>query len=355
MRHVRILNLFISSILPKSAAFGSFERKGVSACFHCGRFQSSRLYYNYNNSIATIALHQQRYYNSQFNNSNSNSISNSSSSSNSTSKDRVDNIPYKKYANAHVNSRPAEPSIAIHKLSIQNRPNEALAIYLKLLAEGGFPSREALYQLTRALYKSDNLLGMYAMHDTLLSYYNHHPPSKRGSRAMIYMYTMLIQLIAKITRPVDMNTITELCKEMKQFQTCSTNIVLYNTLIKTLLQQNQLTQAKALLDELTVQKIQPSIITYGILMKDASRRKDIHSMLKYLDDIEKQPNITPDHAIVSILITTLCDMDEFDKAKDMVEKLHKIDDLVGTKYRQQLLRTIDRRRRKQEKKKTSNS
>lgn len=344
MRHVRILNLFISSILPKSAAFGNAERKGVSACFHCGKFQSSRLYHynNNNHSISTIALHQQRHYNSNNNNS--------TLYSSSTSKDRADNIniPHKKYANAHVNSRPAEPSIAIHKLSIQNRPNEALAIYLKLLAEGGFPSREALYQLTRALYKSDNLLGMYAIHDTLLSYYNHHPPSKRGSRAMIYMYTMLIQLIAKITRPVDMNTITKLCKEMKQFQTCSTNIVLYNTLIQTLLQQNQLTQAKALLNELTVQNIQPSIITYGILMKDASRRKDIDSMLKYLDDIEKQPNITPDHAIVSILITTLCDMNEFDKAKDMVEKLHKIDDLVGTKYRQQLLRTIERRRRKKD-------
>ncbi|CAO3618476.1 unnamed protein product [Mucor hiemalis] len=337
MRHVRILNLFISSILPKST-FNIVERKGVSACFHCGKFQSSSVYNNNNKSISTIALHQQRYYNSSIN----------SNSSNNSSKDhvlRVDNLPHKKYANANVNSRPAEPSIAIQKLSIQNRPNEALAVYLKLLSEGGFPSREALYQLTRALYKSDNLLGMYAIHDTLLSYYNHHPPSKRGSRAMIYMYTMLIQLITKITRPVDMNTITELCKEMKQFQTC-TNIVLYNTLIKTLLQQNQLTQAKALMNELNVQNIQPTIITYGILMKDASRRKDIDSMLNYLDDIEKQPNISPDHAIVSILITTLCDLNEFDKAKDMVEKLHRIDDLVGTKYRQQLLRSIEQRRKK---------
>lgn len=338
MRHVRILSLFISSILPTQSPFIQTQRKGLRTCLHCGKFQL----YNNNkkNGIMSMVAQQQqssvRYYSSET--LNNNNIPNSN----------------KKYTSAHIHSRPAEPSIAIHKLSSQGRPTEALSIYLKLLSEGGFPSREALYQLTRALYKSDNLLGMYAIHDTLISYYNHNLPSKRNSRAMIYMYTMLINLITKSTKPVDMNTILNLCKEMKQFNEKSTDsIVLYNTLLKTLLQQNQVLQAQALLHELKRQNIQPTIITFGILMKDASRRKDIESMMNYLDEIEQQPNISPDYAIVSILITTLCDAHEFDRAKDMVEKLHKTvkaDDLVGAKYRQQLLKTIDQRRKKSRKK-----
>ncbi|KAG2214338.1 hypothetical protein INT47_000894 [Mucor saturninus] len=252
----------------------------------------------------------------------------------------------KKYAAAHVNSRPAEPSIAINKLSVQGRANEALAIYLKLLAEGGFPSRESLYQLIRGLYKSNNLIGMYAVHDTLISFYSQNQPSKRSARSMIYMYTMLINLIANNTRPVDMKTITQLCKEMNRFNN-QVNVVLYNTLIKSLLSQGQLESAHAMLDDLK-KHTQPTLVTFGIFMKDASRRKDISTLLRYLDDLD-QSRLTPDYAITSIVVTTLCDMQEFDKAIEMVERLHNTEEagrLSGAKFRLQLLRSIEHRRQK---------
>jgi pentatricopeptide repeat protein len=307
MRHVRILNLFISSILPTSI---KIQRKSITTCLSCGKFQTNKI------------LYQQRNHTQLVDNSNLT----------------------KKFANAHVNSRPAEPSIAINKLSTQGRANEALAIYLKLLAEGGFPSRESLYQLIRGLYKSNNLIGMYAVHDTLISFYSHNTPSKRSARAMIYMYTMLINLIANNTRPVDMTTITQLCKEMNQFNG-EANIVLYNTLIKSLLNQGQLESAHAMLTDLK-RNTQPTLITFGIFMKDASKRKDIPTMLRYLDEIE-QSTMTPDYAIVSILVTTLCHMHEFDKAKEMVEKVHKAAEagpFIGTKFKLQLLRSIELKR-----------
>ncbi|KAI9274101.1 hypothetical protein EDC94DRAFT_119886 [Helicostylum pulchrum] len=298
MRYARVLNIFISSIIPTL----SVQRKSITACVGCGKFQN-------------VFHQQQQRYHSHL----------------------AELTTVKKYSNTHVNARPAEPSIAIYKLSLLGRSNEALAIYLKLLEEEGFPSREALYQLTRALYKSNNLVGMYAVHDTLISYYRQNPPSKRSARAMIYMYTMLINLIVNNTRPVDMRTITHLCKEINQFYT-GTNIVMYNTLIKTLLRQGRLESAQAMLQEV-YKNTKPTVVTYGILIKDASRRKDIPRLMAYLDEMN-QNDVPADYAIVSILVTTLCDLRGFDKAIDMVETLHRISDLVPPKFRVQLLSSI---------------
>lgn len=301
MRYARVLNMFISSILPTL----SVQRKSIAACVGCGRFQN--------------VIQQQQRYHSHL----------------------AELTTVKKYSNTHVNSRPAEPSIAIYKLSLLGRSNEALAIYLKLLEEEGFPSREALYQLTRGLYKSNNLVGMYAVHDTLISYYRQNPPSKRSARAMIYMYTMLINLIVNNTRPVDMRTITHLCKEINQFFYTGTNIVMYNTLIKTLLSQGRVEIAQAMLQEV-YKNTKPTVITYGILIKDASRRKDIPRLMGYLDEMNEH-DVAADYAIVSILVTTLCDSRGFDKAINMVETLHRISNLVPPKFRAQLLGSIQHR------------
>lgn len=306
MRHVRILNLFISSILPPQPV-----RKSITNCIACGRFQ---MLSSSPSSFSSFSSFSTRRY-----------LSTSS-----------------KYTNLPANARPAEPSIAITKLASQGRPNEALAIYLQLIQDGGFPSRESLYQLTRALYKSSNLQGMYAIHDTLISYYSIHPASNRSARSMIYMYTMLINLIAK-NKPVNFDTIRILCKEMTQFTT-TINTVLYNTLIKTLLDNNQVTQAHTLFKDLISNTtLNPTIITYTIMMKDASKRKDYDRILEYLNDIQSK-NIIMNYAVVSIVVDTLCDVNEFDKAIEVVNAIHhpkKKDELSSPKYRIQLLKSIE--------------
>ncbi|CEP14632.1 hypothetical protein [Parasitella parasitica] len=217
-----------------------------------------------------------------------------------------------KYAHLQVNARPAEPSIAITKLARQGRTNEALAVYLQLIQEGGFPSRESLYQLTRALYKSSNLQGMVAIRDTLIAHYSNsnsissisvsstsslapRPASKREARSMIYTYTMLINLMAK-HKLVNLETIRLLCKEMSQFTT-KTSIVLYNTLIKTLLETNQPSQAHAIFEDLLISTtLSPTISTYTILMKDASVRKQYGRLLNYLNDMQSR-DITITYAL----------------------------------------------------------
>lgn len=303
MRHVRIFNLFVSNFLPVQLPV----RKTLSTCIHCGRFQMTP-------RIITpmISFH---------------------------------------HTTAH---RPAEPSIAITKLSSQGRPSEALSIYLKLLQDGKFPSQESLYQLTRAMYRASDMVGMFTIHDTLLSYYSKQPKiSNRSSRSLKYMYTMLINLIASSTKPVDMAVICSLCKEMTLF-TSINNIVLYNVLIKTLLQQKRVEQAHALYDDLISNQIQPSIMTFAIFLKDASTRKDMPRFMKYLDELEKYDNVYIDYSIVSIVVTTLCDLQAFDKAVDLVEKLQlevKRDEMITPKYRNLLLNVIESRRKLSDQKK----
>jgi aminopeptidase N len=258
-----------------------------------------------------------------------------------------DSKPKDKYVCQYIKVRPAEPSIAIKKLSTQRRSMEALSVYLKLVRDGGVPSRESLHLLIRSLYISKNLLGLNAVHDTLVEHYRHHKLSRRNARAMIYMYTMLINLVAKTTYPTDLEAIRRLCNELQLFAHHA-NTPLYNTLIKTLLQVNQIQQAQALFDDMKVYS-KPNMVTYGILMKDASRRRDFKRLMACLDEIEKSAELEIDYATVSVIVTTLCSVQRFDKAVEVVQKVHianKRDEFSSPKYRDRLLQLIDFKRRK---------
>jgi pentatricopeptide repeat protein len=311
MRHVRILNQFISSILPQPPTPLLQRSKSLTACLGCGRFQlTPRIMFS------TMSLVQNTHIN-------------------------------KKYECQYIKVRPAEPSIAIKKLSTQRRSLEALGVYLKLVRDGGVPSREALHLLIRSLYISKNLLGLNAIHDTLVEHYRHHKLSRRNARAMIYMYTMLINLVAKTTYPTDLEAIRRLCSELQQFSQHA-NTPLYNTLIRTLLQVNQVQQAHALFEDMKLYS-KPTMVTYGILMKDASRRRDFKQLMSCLDDIEKGDGLEIDYATVSVIVTTLCSVQRFDKAIEVVQKIHvanKRDELSSPKYRDRLLQLIDFKRRK---------
>ncbi|KAI8879416.1 hypothetical protein K501DRAFT_256830 [Backusella circina FSU 941] len=253
-------------------------------------------------------------------------------------------MPNKKYENIHPKSRPAEPCIAIIKLSTQGRGNEALSIYLKLLDDGGFPSSEAQYQLTRSLYKSSNLLGMHALHDTLISYYKTHTLSRRSGRNLIYMYTMLINLICKNTKPVDMNSITHLCKEMADLE-LDGSIPLYNTLIKLFLDRNQLEDAKSIYNDLLKKGMEPSKETFGILMHYAAKKKDIPQLILYLDEMDRY-GIEPDYATMTVIIIALCKTKNIDTAKQLLEDLHSLYAFVNDDYKNTLLKKIERRLKK---------
>ncbi|KAI8994544.1 hypothetical protein BDB01DRAFT_773122 [Pilobolus umbonatus] len=261
-----------------------------------------------------------------------------------------------KYTKTPPQSRPAQPSLAIKNLATQGRAKDALSCYLKLIEEGGYPSQEAIYQLIRILNGTSDLYGMFAVHDTLISYYKIHPPSVRTLKLLRYAYTMLINMIANHTAPTDIDTILKLCREMAILNV-SESVVLYNTLIKAYLRDGHISKAEQIYDEMIKQKLTPSTVTFIILLHDASRRKDIPRLLSYMDQMDRY-SIPVDYGIVSIITSTLCDLRQYQLAAQLVNKINlemNIHELISNRYRQQLIEYIEKRRlrsRRKRRKKT---
>ncbi|KAG1056884.1 hypothetical protein G6F46_002737 [Rhizopus delemar] len=258
MRPARVLNLFISNILPRhESLLLRLQRRNPSTCLGCGRFQSRwkflRSYSTQPNTIDTSKI------------------------------------------------RTTETCISIVKLAKQRRPSEALSTYLKLVEQGGFPNQEALYSLARSLYVNNHLVGMQALYDTLDQLYNTCPFSNRTQRSLTYIYTMFINLIARTTG--DMQAIQKVCQNMSQ-PIMRGNVVIYNTLIKTFLENGDIENAKKAYEELKRHSA-PTVATFGIWMKDAVERRDMKAMMRYLDEMEAY-SIPPDYAMVDMVVSVLC-------------------------------------------------
>ncbi|KAG0181667.1 hypothetical protein DFQ28_005882 [Apophysomyces sp. BC1034] len=226
----------------------------------------------------------------------------------------------------------------ITDLASNGRVDDALDSYLALFQDGAFPTKEALYQLTRSLYRSSHLKGLYAVHHTLLAYYRFHPPSERRLRAMIYMYTMMIDLLTRQQRnPTE--AIQKLCKEMAGFGLRG-NVVFYNVLIKSFIARRDEEGVRAMFDELQ-KHMQPTLQTYSMLMRASAQRQDLDHVLELLDDMDRRHTV-PDRVIIGILVQTLCVLNQFDAASKFVIEIDEINStLLGPKYRRQLLESIE--------------
>lgn len=298
MRPARVLNLFISNILPRhESLLLRLQRRNPSTCLGCGRFQSRwkflRSYSTQPNTIDTSKI------------------------------------------------RTTETCISIVKLAKQRRPSEALSTYLKLVEQGGFPNQEALYSLARSLYVNNHLVGMQALYDTLDQLYNTCPFSNRTQRSLTYIYTMFINLIARTTG--DMQAIQKVCQNMSQ-PIMRGNVVIYNTLIKTFLENGDIENAKKAYEELKRHSA-PTVATFGIWMKDAVERRDMKAMMRYLDEMEAY-SIPPDYAMVDMVVSVLCHVNKHRIAKKFIEELHaEAEGLVPKKFKKQLLLKIIKHRK----------
>ncbi|KAI9482699.1 MAG: hypothetical protein EXX96DRAFT_555354 [Benjaminiella poitrasii] len=310
MRHVRILNILIPNQL-------SLKRRLFTPCLGCGRLTIPFRPYTQavpanNTTTATIT-------------------------------------PPPKYAHLPARARPAEPSIAITKLAAQGRATDALDVYLGLLRNGGFPSRKSLYQLTEVMYRTSNLRGMYVIHHTLTAYYNQDSAaqSKRNARSLNYLSAMLINLIVKETQPIDWNMIRTIFSRLPRFSTEKTKIVIYNTLIGTLLDKNYVREARGLLDDLERQNVKPTLVTYKILMKDACKRKELDYLIYLLDAFAKDETLEIGCVITSIVAKALCNVHEFDKAIKLADELYcpsEKDRLSSLAFKQDLVAYVEKKR-----------
>lgn len=153
---------------------------------------------------------------------------------------------------------------------------------------------------------------------------------------------MFINMVARTTK--SMQTIEQLCQDMSCYVKRG-NIALYNTLLKVFLNNNDVRKADRLYRQIKRHST-PTAMTYGILMNYASKRRDLRSMIKYLDDMAAY-SIPVDYAIIEITVSTLCRVKAFDLAEEMVKELHRgCEKLVPPRFQQHLLCKIDVRKKR---------
>ncbi|KAI8086541.1 uncharacterized protein BX664DRAFT_336112 [Halteromyces radiatus] len=264
--------------------------------------------------------------------------------------------------------RDATTSIAIIQYAKKGRADMCLQYYLRLLeTQGTLPSHEALHQLARVLYIKQHVRGLYVLHDTLFVYHKLHPPSGRQSRNLIYIYTMLINLLSqrlpvkssihpnngnktgkKIQKQTKQlaettKTVIQLCQEMHQLGLTGTR-PFYNSLVAFCVKKNDMELAWSLCQELTTLH-SPTAYTYSILLHMTRKQKDYDQMMTLLDEMEKD-GIVPDHAMVSTVLLALCDQRQYKSAVNLMNRLaYHTPDLVGPKYKNVLLQTLYRHHR----------
>ncbi|KAI7850362.1 hypothetical protein BDC45DRAFT_573087 [Circinella umbellata] len=259
---------------------------------------------------------------------------------------------------------PRDISAAIIKLSRKRRTNEALHKYLKALYNNQFPSKDSLYQLAYALYRQKNLTGLYALHDTLISHYKNNTTqqttnttaqlSNRRRRSMIYLYTMLLNLISNNTprtQPLDTQSISRVCSEMAELNLAH-YAILYDTLLQLFMKRRDLSSCHELYNVMKQRQIEPTKYTYSIMLKVYGWEKDLNGMTNLLDDMYDR-KISPDAGIVGVVVFGLCRLREFDTARQFVNQLFQSSGgdawLIGIKMRERLLKNIDQFEQKRHK------
>ena len=256
-------------------------------------------------------------------------------------------------------------NVSISELLHKGRAADALYRYMRLVQYyKRMPTHETLYQLCHALYRTHNLTGLYAVHDTLLLYYKERPMSRRRRRIMLYLNTMIINLVSKssarqlthrhqIADP-PIHIVEQLCREITDLKLTTTkHVAVYNSILNMLAQHGQVDNAWMLFDHMRQNDIGPTARTYSIMLKAIARTKDFHAADHLLDDMH-QRGIVTDQAIVGGLVTALCRRNAFIAAQRLVDQMHYYSNgdarLMSTETRARLLAYITKWEKQRHKK-----
>ncbi|KAI7866809.1 hypothetical protein BDF14DRAFT_1743338 [Spinellus fusiger] len=179
--------------------------------------------------------------------------------------------------------RSASGSIAITQLSQRGDRHDALRVYMELLSKQQLPSREAIYQLTRAFFHA---------------------------------------------------------RDIDELQ-LNSNTVLYNILLKVFLNKGDYANMQMMFQNLLDKKMKPNLHTYSMMLQSAVQQRHYEKVLELLDDMEGY-DLIPDRAILSIVINAMCKVRQFDGANNLIHKafLTMNGNNMGVKFRDLLLKKI---------------
>ncbi|CDS09770.1 hypothetical protein LRAMOSA02447 [Lichtheimia ramosa] len=246
-------------------------------------------------------------------------------------------------------------NVSISELLAKGRAVDALPRYMRLVQHHKrMPTHETLYRLCHGLYQKSNLKGLYAVHDTLLFYYKERPMSQRRRRIILYLNTMIINLISKSSSrqlsqhhqmaDPPMRIIEQLCREISDLKLSTTkHVAVYNSILDMLARHHQVDNAWMLFDHMRQNDIGPTAHTYSIMLKTIAQTKDLQAADQLLEDMH-QRGIATDQVIVGGLVTALCRHNAFATAQRLVDQIYYYSNgdprLMSTETRARLLTFI---------------
>lgn len=171
---------------------------------------------------------------------------------------------------------------------------EARDQLLRILDDGSMPTNGVISEYFNACFSANDAAHALEIYKILLPRLHalRRPLSKRFQRTISYVCSMMINLIDRSNGPLDMNQVWAIYEDMKKLD-IPLNTVLYNTLLRILLERQEHSQVHAVYGEMLEKGHTPTLHTYSMLMLSMAKQGDMDGFTKLLDIMQSR-NMYPD-------------------------------------------------------------
>jgi pentatricopeptide repeat protein len=180
-------------------------------------------------------------------------------------------------------------SMLVTFLSKRGSVHEARDQVLRILEDGSMPTNGVISQYFSACFSANDAVHALEIYNILFPRLRalRRPLSKRFQKTITYVCSMMINLIGKNTEPLDMNQVWAIYEDMKQLN-IPLNTVLYNTLLRILLERQEHSQVHTVYGEMLEKGHTPTLHTYSMLMLSMAKQGDMDGFTKLLDVMQSR-------------------------------------------------------------------
>ncbi|KAJ2960867.1 hypothetical protein NQZ79_g3878 [Umbelopsis isabellina] len=183
--------------------------------------------------------------------------------------------------------------------------HDALIHIVQSFSSGIRPPKEVLYQFFLACSRANDLSSALQVYTLLIQHLqnNELPLSRRTTKSLTYVFSMVINMVDKSQKSTDINLIWNVYYDAQRLNV-PLNTVIYNTMLQALLKRQDHSQVHTVYKEMLDSGKQPSLYTYGMLMHSMSKQGDMAGFTKMLDIMQGR-NMFPDFVGWSIIMHSL--------------------------------------------------
>ncbi|KAH8553725.1 hypothetical protein BGW37DRAFT_518660 [Umbelopsis sp. PMI_123] len=184
---------------------------------------------------------------------------------------------------------PPSKSMLVLFLSKRGAVHEARDHFLRIFEAGSLPTNGVISEYFTACYNANDTASALEIYKILMPRLHalRRPLSKRFQKTVTYICSMVINLIDKTTEPLDMKQISTIYEDMKKLN-IPLNTVLYNTLLRILLERQEHAQVHALYGEMLDKGHTPTLHTYSMLMLSMAKQGDMEGFTKLLEIMQSR-------------------------------------------------------------------